>query len=230
MSLIGPSPFIDKKLLFHVTMPDSEESKAKLDWDGRFRGLDWGKQCNESPWLFPTVPEKLMDTHIRVNKTPACGLLASVFWLSCPPTGSSLFFRLVYLLFCLQHLPQCNNKHIISNKYQNSRTYKPDNGHIVEWDMSSLTGKFISMNWFSDTRHRFLRALQGQLRYAESHCFQAFRYKTLETGRLLVKELWGGEFKPHPLPFKTHWAPDSSAFTQPKSFLQCRAWWKTNSL
>lgn len=124
------------------------------------------KQCHGSPelsssalnqsnlWTRATTHGKIWPP--RSANTPhdfACGPLVSLFWLLHLPTGSTLFYILIIFSFVFSILPQFNNKPIIDNKLTELMTRQPDNGHIVEWDMSSPTGSSNSINQFSDTWH-----------------------------------------------------------------------------
>lgn len=111
-------------------------------------------------------------------------LVVSMFWLSRLPSGSSLFFIRCIYSFVSSVSPQRKNKPIISNKYLNLWRDEPDNASIVGQDMSSLTGTFISMDRFSDTWHSRL------FPHYRDITFIAHRHKTLETVRLMLREVW----------------------------------------
>lgn len=98
----------------------------------------------------PHPPVPPMPLHV--------GLLASMFWLSCLPGGSSLFFHQLYLQLALRRptADLTTSPLSVINIWTRGKT-KQTMGHIVERDMSSQTGTFIFMNRFSVTWH-FLSA------------------------------------------------------------------------
>lgn len=133
----------------------------------------------------------------RGRQTPlltfACGLLC--FDYPVFPLGPRCFSFALSAVWSPTSYHGLTTSPFISNKYLNSWRDKPDNRHIVEWDMSSLTGTFISMDRFSDTWH-FLTALQGRWRYAESHCFHQLGSRALKRRIEEVNENRNTPFNP----------------------------------
>ena len=107
---------------------------------------------HKNPWLFTDfcflhVVERVPLVTLHVGFKLPC------FDYSVFPLGAHCFsFGFAAVLSPTSYW-SFNNKPIISNKYLNWWRDRPDNGHIVEWDMSALTCAFISMNRFSDIWH-----------------------------------------------------------------------------